>query len=525
MNKLKSIRLIKTLILLGFSFILLSCNNDKTVISDLDALSIKILSPKNTQVIKHNENLEFQGQISSSTITDFSNYNVEWSSDIDGVLYQGKTNSNGFNSFSYSNLSKNIHYIRFTLSNEIDEVIYDESVIYNSIWLHPITDENSSAHLKWSKTNDSNFESYQLYRSNNKFNLENKTEELIYTSTNPQDTTFFDKQAFLGQKHYYKVFLKRKNVAPTYVGSNIDSITLGRFVNVDYPILKLAQHPNKPYIYGIVNTEDTFNSNITGYGIVLINTETKNVEKRFLTNIRFSDLDIQGNYLYLASRSNIIHKIDLEKNQLESTFSLARSAHKIEIGSNNRLYYHITPPTSGATEFRMYDLLNGNDIVYSSTISDAYSSFRHGDFELDINNTIYHGESNSSNPGLSKITTINDTFGLAKQISIGDYQNPVIILNNDKLYWNHLLYDTNLNFLGSFLDDNQEIEIETITPNGEYALGLRRLFKTENLTVSRYIPVIYEVSHFVDNSNLILINNEKKDASQYQSTIYFYNVE
>ncbi|WBX77142.1 hypothetical protein PG911_02460 [Tenacibaculum ovolyticum] len=526
MKNPKVATLFKSLILLGLNITFLSCeSNDEQIVSNLDALVVKIASPTNTQVLYPNQNVEFVGQISSVTINGYSNYNIEWSSNIDGILHQGKLDSNGISKFNRTNLSKDIHNIRFTVSNEINETIYDESIIYNSIWVYPLSDENSKAKISWSKTNDSNFDGYLVYRSRNKNDLLNRSQELIHTSSNIQDTTFTYDKAYLGDNYFYRVFLKRSSVVPTHVGSNIDSITLGNFIKTDYPIEKIIKHPNKPYAYGIVNTNSIYDENASGYGLVFINTNNQKIEKRILSNTRFSDMDISGDYLFLCSKSNVIHKINLNDNELESTLSLARPAHKIKIGSNNRLYYHITPPTSGSTEFRIYNLSTSTDITYNSTISDAYSSFSHGDFELDSNNTIYHGESNSSSSNLSKITTTNDVFGLVEQWSSGRYQSPLLILNNDKLFWNNLLLDTNLNWLGDFSEDNQEIDIDAVSPNGELALGLRRIFLTENQTISRYIPVIYNTATFIDDKNLILIKNDKQNSNKYETTIYFYNLE
>ncbi|MEW4925735.1 hypothetical protein [Algibacter sp. 2305UL17-15] len=514
-----------SILLISLLFLLVSCAKDEGVNVELDTVSVRITSPFNLESLPPNRSVEFTGEVRVEDPNDFSSLKVIWESDIDGILHKGGVDSNGLAKFTSNGLSKNIHYIRLYVYNLKNESIFDQTIVYNAIWLYEISNDNNNSKIYWSKTEDTDFESYELYRSYNKYSLDQKEGSPIYTTTDVNDTTYNDTEALLGNKHFYKAFIKRKTNTHSYIGSNKDSIIPGDFIDLDYPIYKVINDPTRNYAYGIVNVESIYSSNKTGYGLVFINTTKQEVEKRILTNIRFTDLDIDpsGHYLYLCSRSQIIHKINLNTQNFERTLVATRSAHKIEVGID-RLYYHMTPPTSGATEFRIYDLLNNTNIAYNSTMTDAYSSFSHGDFELGENGILYHGGSNSSSASLSKISTENDVFSLPKQWDSRNYQKALITLNNNKLYWNQYLIDTDLNVLGQFLDNGDDVDIEAVAPNGTLALGWRRLFKTENQTIVKKIPVNYDVATFLNNNYLLLINNENPISNENNSRVFFYKL-
>lgn len=504
-------------------FLVFSCEKDESVTIDLDTVSVRIISPSNQHTMGPNDSITFVGQVNIEESNNYSGLKVVWESDMDGVLHEGGIDANGTTVVSNQKLSQNIHHLRLYIYNSENETIYDEVLVYNAIWLYQIDHGNNHSKIFWSKSEDNDFDAYELYRSYNKNDIKNGF--LVYTTTDIKDTTFLDTEAILGRKHFYKAFIRRKKNAPTYLGSNKDSIIPGDFIKLNYPLYKVIKDPNRNYAYGIINTESIYKSNNTGYGLVFINTEKMEVEKRILEDVRFTDLDISpsGVNLYLCSRSNVVHRINLNSQDLESTHNIDLSAHKIEVGTD-RLYTHITPPTSGSTEFRIHDLTSNSSIEYSTTIPDAYSSFSHGDFEMGENGILFHGGSNSSNSELSKISTENDIFSLSNQWSSGNYQQPLIILNHNKLYWNHYLLDTELNILGEFLDNGEDINIQAVSPNGYLALGWSRIFETQNRTITKKIPVYYNIATFLKNNYLLLINNENPNSNENNSTLFFYKL-
>jgi hypothetical protein len=512
-----------------FIVLLYSCEKndeetEKIQITSFDGVEVQIQNPLNFANTFPGETLNFKGIVTTNdSSVVYTNLRANWISDKDGLIFQGTVNQKGETFFSTLTLSKNIHEIKLNIVNEVDSIISDSIKIYNAIKLLKIQKTNNSSTIKWCSVKDSNFESFELYRSRFKSNI--FQDSPIYVTNNIQDTTFVDTTAILGEKHFYKVILNRTSQTPDKFESNIDSIQTGKFIKTNYPILKVIPDKKGNYAYGIVNTESIYNDNKTGYGLIFIDLINLSVNKRILEYIRFSDLDLgpSGNYLYLSARGNVIYKINLSTKDVETTSLLSGRAHKIEVGNNGKLYYHITPPTSGSTEFRIYDLDNGTDVPYNTTIPDAYSSFSHGDFEIDENNIIYHGESNSSRSTLSKIGTTNDSFSLIDQWNSGNYQSAKIVLNNNKLYWNHYLLDLDLNLLGTFQNNYGNTDIQDVSPNGNNVLGRRNLFKSSDQSIIKEIPTYFESGIFVNDSRILIYKSDNPMHEQYESTIYLYD--
>jgi hypothetical protein len=513
-----------TALIILFLMLCFSCQEDSTIeITELEDLGVMIVDPLNYESTTPNSPINFRGIVTGGDNSNFTNLRVNWLSDIDGLLYESNLTEAGETTFYTSELSKNIHHITLNVINEVDSIISDSIEIYNALKLFPIETTDNSSTIKWCALEDSSFESFQLYRSRYKNGI--LQDEPIYTTTSIQDTTYVDTTAILGEKHFYKVFMNRAPDLPERIGSNFDSIVPGKFLRTNYPILKLISDPQRNYAYGIINTSSIYSDNETGYGLIFINLDEFEIESRILQDVRFSDLEIDptGNNLYACSRSSTIHRINLNTRSLESTFSLARSAHKIEIGNNGKLYYHVTPPSSGSTEFRIYDLETNSNVPYSTGIVDAYANFRHGDFQLGDDNIIYHGGSNSSGSTLSKIGTVNETFSLIDYWNSGNYQSEGIVLNNNKLYWNHFLLDLNLNILGTFQSNGSDIDVQDVSTNGFYALGWRNIFNTGSQSIHKELPVYYDSGIFIDNDVLLIHKTENPLSQQYSAKIFQYS--
>lgn len=515
----------KCILILIVVFTLASCNKEEPIIvTSLENFGITIITPSNFESITPNQQVLFRGELSTNNkIIDPTKLRAVWTSDVDGVLQEGYLNNSGVSDLLISNLSRTVHKIKLSVYNEANELIFDEIEVYNLFKLFPIEKTSNSNTIKWNSNRSNNFISYNLYRSNSKYNFLNS--EIIYSTTNSSDTTFVDRTSLLGYKYYYKVYYNRSVPSLPMVGSNIDSISTGNFLKLDYPILKMIADPNRNYAYGIVNLNYNSDINTTGYGLIFINTATQVVEKRILQTIRFSDLDFDttGNYLYLCSKIKTIHKINLNTKELESTFLVTENALKLK-QSNNKLYYQMIAPLNSSPQFRIYNLATSTNIPYASNITDAFASFQQGDFAVE-NNIIYHGESNSSFSKMSKIGVTNDFFTLIDQWDSNDYQLPKLKLRNNKLYWNHMILDTNLNRLGTFLVDNVEIPIQDVTPNGEFGIGYGNLLRTIDQTLFKKLPIYnYTDAIFLSNDQVLFYNTESPIYEQYETTLYFYKI-
>ena len=517
----------KLILSLFFLCLVISCNEDDIITNNtpsynFESLSVKIISPENLTIIKPEDSRIITAEIQGDSIANKSNFKIEWKSSVDGVL-SSKTLDSLKQNFNTKNLSRNIHNISFSITNEMDSIVSDSITIFNVIKLDSIKKTNNSNILKWSSTNLASFKSFELRRSTSPNNLTNGT--LIYESNNKNDTTFIDITSTLGREYYYQVRINLDHPKFKNIGSNIETIVTGVFLEINQPIIKLLFDEEKNYCYAISNLRSVFDDNKNGYGLFFIDLKTFKIDKRILNNTRFSDLEFDSGKrnLYLSSRSNTIHKVNLENKTLTKTIDLFRSAHKIEISKNDkRLYYHLTPPTSGSTQFMIYDLENEKDIPYKSLDPASFNNYSHGDFELDDNNFIIHGENNTSGPNITKISTVNDSFKIEKQIKIDDGSLNLKLINN-KILFGKGIYGSNLNRLGRFIDNNQNYSALDATKNTDLVItNGSRIFSTKDYTVFKNLPAFYNTAVFLNENTVLLIENTDVSYQNYTSKIYIY---
>ncbi len=510
-------------ILSAFIALLLFCScSEDDVITPISDAYVNIVTPYEYESKIPDSDIQFRAEVVSSDDINYENLTATWTSDKDGILYENQLSSDGFSNFSSSNLSHNIHNIRVSVKNEADSTLVDDIELYNVLKLNSLEKKENSLNISWTVSGDVDFESFTLYRSLFDEGILNQDPIIVIDDIN--QTSYEDVEALLGKRHHYRVVLKT-NSSQT-IASNIESSFVGTFFRTDYPLSKIVYDAQRQKAYALVNTESIFDDNDTGFGLLFIDLVNFRVEKRILDNLRFSDLDIgpNGNYLYVAN-GNAVRKINLDSQTPEQIYFLNSPAHKIEVGNNDRLYYHITPPSSGSTEFRMYDLANATDIPYGDTMTDAERGFRHGDFEIDPTNTIFHGESNSIGSRLSKLSTTNDIFSLEDQWDSNKLQRPRLIYNNGLLYWNHFKLDTNLNVLGTFEDEYGDIDVYDVSPNGIYVLARLNLFYSQNESIYKRIPAQFDNGFFVGNDKVLIYDNENPISNEYNSTVILYDFE
>ncbi len=409
-----------------------SCTEDD-VVTPVTGAYVNILTPFENESFIPDSDINFRAEIVTDNDIKYENLIATWTSDKDGVIYENKLSDDGFSAFTTNNLSYDIHKITVSVKNEADSILTDAIELYNVIKLNPIEKDESKLNISWTVAGEVDFESFTLYRS--LFNEGILNQEPVFTTEDITQTNYVDSEALLGKRHYYRLVLN--TVSSQTIASNIETSTAGNFFRTNYPLGKIVYDEQRQKAYALVTSDSQFDSNDTGWGLLFIDLNNFSVEKRILDFFRFTDLDIgpDGNYLYLANRGNNVRKIDLNTQTFEQSYNLQRPAHRIEVGQTNRLFYHITPPSSGSTEFRVYDLSTLTDIPYQDTMTDAFRRFSHGDFEIDEFNTIFHGGSNSSDSKISKITSANDIFSLDDQWGSNDYMKDRIILNNENYHY------------------------------------------------------------------------------------------
>lgn len=507
------------IILFLLVYFIVSCEeDDSTSVIPLDDKQVNIETPVNNESFQPENGISFRGILSSESNVDFTKLNFTWTSDKDGVFFEGNLNTEGVSTITDTSLSPNIHKIKFSVINENLSVISDEIEIYKVLKLLPLDKTNNSIEISWETADIENFESFEVYRS---LYIDVSTNnELVFTTDDININTFIDSTARLGKRHYYKVFVKRNN-NNALIESNVQSIQAGEFINVDYPISKLIFDDSRQLIYGIVNTDEyDYNGDL---GLVVINPQTKTVIDRLFEPLSFFDIEIDPSYNYLyASNGGAIRKINLDNYEDSSLLILSNPARNIEVSSNGNLYYHIF---GNSTQFRIYDIINNVDIPYQSTMNYAQSHFYRGDFALDNNNIIYHGESLITGCDLNKIETTNNVFSLLQEKNTTEFMMPRIILRNNKLYWNHLLLDLNFNTLATFQNEFGKSFIHDVSPNDTYTLGRSNIFYTTDQEILEKIPAIYDAGIFTGDEEILLYKNESLDSNDLETLMIFYKID
>jgi hypothetical protein len=506
---------------------LIACNDDEKgpKIIKLDAYGIQITNPTDKQFVTPGDEVKFSGLLSGDTTKEMTALKASWTSDVDGVLNENSLTKNGKSEFATTELSLGIHKITFAVKNQIDSSISKSITIYNLLKLFPLTKTSSAVSLKWTAWTSPTFVQYQVVRSRDpQFQAGPET---VFTSTDNAVDSFADSTAEIGVTYFYKVVAKYQgNLVAT---SAVQEMAAGVFIKTDFPVLKIITDPKRDLAYGIVRPESIYDENKTGYGLIFIDTKNLRIIKRIHEDVKFSDMDLSldGDYLYLTSRSSILHKVNLLTQVLDQTYSLDHPAHKVETGSGNRIIYHELPPTSGSTPMWMFDLSTGSDIP-DKRPPNIPLELGHGDFEVNtLNNEIIHGESNSSYSCLSKVSTENDSLRLVQQGGCNQYGRDLIVFNPTKntIGWVHWLFDYNFNVLGTLNNGQYDERVTDISPDGELVLGDRNVFSTSTFHRVRTIPKNFNAGAFKDSKRLVLTYSNSMIYREWIGIIFFYDLE
>jgi len=478
-------------------------------------MKIAFLYPERTDFV-HGDTINFEAELQGEPIGDLSNLTITWRSNIDGVLKEVK----GVRDLKLVNtsLSAENHIISIEIKNELDSVKKAFLPIQLGIRLLKLEKTDNSITLRWKKYSKENFKSYKLVR------YKNNQVDTLSMLVKATDTAFTDNSIVPGVDYKYMVVVSKTN---GNLKSNEQSVVGGSFIEMNYPILKLLKDRFRDRVYAIVAGDVHYGRKLSGNGIIAINTKDLKVEKRFFEDIRYTDftISLDGKYLYLADESTTIQKIDLEILAPAGTIQTNSQAYHIKAGSNNRLYYHITPPTSGSTELRIVDLANNKELVYKDKMTDAQRGFYMGNFDLDpATNTIYHVDS-SSPATVSRITTSSDIFALENSKSTDIFSlNPIFDVNKQRLFVNEKAYDKFLSVVGEFYNGGSEAIITAVSPSGNFALSFRDLYDTNTLKRIESIKGFLDNGIFLSDKQLMFCNTEKLPSNEYKTRIFRYTL-
>ncbi len=347
---------------------------------------------------------------------------------------------------------------------------------------------------------------------------------MIETITDPSVTEFTVYDSPLGKNMNYRVKVNFKNKPEGYY-SNVLEATYGETLDLDFTISKVIVDPNKPLIYAIVKKSNK--PNIDDYGFVIINTETKLIEKHLFKDIRFRDMEItdDGQFLYLNSRSHIIYEVNLDAQDLEKAFPVGHIVDNIALGANNTLFYLIHYTSGNGDGIRKYDLNTNSLISFQTTMNDAQQSFSGGTFIVDEDNVIFYGESSSSGT-IKRISTYSNVFELEDEWN-AYYDGPSkMFYSKNHIYWNHFKIDKSFNIKGTYKDpNNNEMRLESISPNGKRSTAWRYVINNETQEIIYRVNVVTDFGVFLNNKDMIFVDNQNPLSDEYFSTLYFYSIQ
>jgi hypothetical protein len=502
----------RSFIAIALSILFFSCQEEETPVTSLANVAIEIVTPEPNESFSPGDSVWFKAEIHSQK--DIRNLKYAWLSDKDGLLQEGKLGKANEVEFKTKGLSKNIHHITFQVTNEVDSMLEQKVILYNLLNLRVKEKHDNSTTFIWTAVPE-NFKSYSIYRHYYTYVPNGGT--LIGEITEVSDTLFTDTTATLGVPYYYQVAANL--ITEGMAVSNVVNSTAGIALTLKFPISKIISIPNHSYVYGIVPRGDPYFTNPDGYGIVVIDPSEFKIIDRILMWNRFSDITVDpaGEFLY-ACQDYTVYKINLLDRTIAKTITLPKRAHAIEVGTNNRLYYHETPPTSGSTQFGIYDLVNDRNLINSWYV-------QHGDFELDMStNNIIHGESNSTGSCLRKFSTSDDIIKLLIEAGCRDDGSSLLIFNQAtrKIYWRYWVFDEQLIKIGTFQVSGSEQGVFDISNDGSTAVTWGHLFNTKDLTVRKKVPANYDKAFFINDNQMILVRNTSPEYQKYVTHLHRY---
>jgi hypothetical protein len=487
---------------------LISCSQEDVGIS-MEGMAVDILEPQENFNV--GDSIGFTGVLyASDTSTDLTQLHARWISDKDGIFFEQRLNKNGYSIFKTNRLSRDIHEITFEVTNGNGASVQKTITFQNMIHL-TARGTGYGNRVEWTLPGMSakNFKLYHAAIPN-----ELKSQLPILSFTEQGETFFMDTTARLNDVRYYQL---EAEVDGNLVYSNIAYSSPGTGFAVDYPLMKVIFDAKRNFAYGIVSPNSRYDENKTGYGLVFINTTTMKPEKRILENIRFNDLDIDpaGDRLYVSHRNRKIYVIDLDKKEMTETIDLPNYIRKLEVGSNNRLYFHVDLASNNNYEFRILDLVTKTELPFKYSGA-AGGSFNTGDIDLDSNtNTLYFS-------GPAKISTSFDIFSDMVGVNCCNAGEPVVY-RNGKVFINHQLFDKDLVFLGNFLDEQgREEQIFDCNAEGSLAVGWKNLFHVSDRSIRKNIPAYFDRALFLNEDRLMLIVNSNSEYQRHTAVVYIY---
>ena len=443
---------------------------------------------------------------------------IKWESNLDGLLSEGKLNTKHESEIT-TTLSRGLHIITFAAYWNNHLIEKDSIIISNVIQLKILKETGRSVKLNWSKYEGKDFLSYLIYAEDIQPVAEIRDINTVSFECEEQTSLIDDKR--------YQVIVKTENSSENIQGSNIVTEKSGIFIKIPYRVSKIIKDPYRSKVYAtVVPLDKYYGQTQTTNGLLIIDSEDFCIESQILIDKQFSDLDISpdGNFLYLTQiYVDSIMKINLNDRSVFSfkTDSYGWGLHKIEVGNDNLLYCHRTPPTSGSSDMFVYNAITGEELYRDN------QRYSHGDLEYNnLHNRLYKDNTNTTGGNINSLVFQNNSL-----YSVNTYDNivfpsPYIFVSDDfeSVFWENFQFDYDLNWIRSF-----DTKMVACSPANLYLSDLNTIYNFDDLSVKiEYPPFPRNESTptvlFMDDNTIITSKTFQINYTNYPAETYFFKI-
>lgn len=314
---------------------------------------IRIISPTNEGYYSVGDELKFEARFLDKK-TNPEDIQVEWQSNVDGVLHNSSPDEYGFISFSTSTLSKGVHQIIITAENDggfvSRAILMINNVIPTAVQLYEPEKRNGQVSLKWSQYRDSDFSRYIVFRSTR--GCQEEYLQAIGEILHPQDTAYVDTEPPLDYEACYSVQVVNLDHAGKF--SEMQSVENpgGQFFN--FVPDDMIKHPTQPFVYLIASAVQK---------IIKYNYQSDEVEQEVaITGVPgFCDLRDNGYgvELYVPSTSGKVLVYSADDLSLQQSIDTELAATGVVTDGAGHVIVSVRPSPWWEQPIRTYNRSNG----------------------------------------------------------------------------------------------------------------------------------------------------------------------
>lgn len=428
---------------------------------------------------------------------------IEWSSNIDGVINTEDANLNGSSLFMFSALSTGQHIITLEVTDSdklksSDQITIDVVDTPDPVTLNPIETMTGGLKLNWTISTEAEFANYRILRSQNNTGPFDIIDIISDINTN----NFSDTNISFGVRYFYQIGVVLNNGEE--VLSNIESeLFEGENIDLGVNIVRMILDPSRPYIYAL----DQLNNSL-----LFINKESKVVEKTIFVGSSPTDIDISidNSKAFIANfGSTQLAVIDLvNQEKVDEIFVDTQGGwdgnpHRISCLSNNRLVF--------TSEDQWCDL----KLVNAETGASLYNTgsiYQPGLLSNSTGDIIYATESGSSGSATLRFNLSGNELIEVDESDGGSsfgFRDGCISGNDEFIFHRRIKYFSNnlSSVLGSFNENIIDCNFD-----GSIAIGEENIWDAEEFAIIKPLPISSSILRLDHDENTIYIydNNSSK---------------